>query len=136
MKILIQTLSSSEHDNDECDYAFVDIDEEFGKILAGKLVFFRAMKKSNPDLLEMTFMDEHCLVYRRKDSSEKLQKLTDDMSEWCELPDGIELPEESRYVTWYLVVCESGFYWQGYPDGCDFNVMTQTLSQDVLSQVI
>ena len=146
---LLRTSSSSEHHNDEYDYAIVDLDEQAAKVIAGYLNLFKLTSKGHPHLLDMIFDERNCTFYAGmylesaetgliRGFTQAQQDKFEDMS-WIQLPDDHELPDldssqDPDYVA--LIVNEHGFFWRAYPSFSDVTIETYLMGNDVLARLL
>ncbi len=155
MLLVINTISSDEYFNADYDYAVCMLEDRAAKILAGYVALFNFMKKSQPELVEMVFedTDAECdfftgTIFDGSDTygDKRAELLPVNAKEelkkkgWSILPEDYHpgfsprdahVPAESS-----IIICEDGFYWRAWPQDSTTNIVTETVSADILSQII
>lgn len=154
MLILLETSSTDEHEKHDYDYAVVKLEAREAQILAGYMGLFRVMKTSQPELIEMTFIDAdvECEFYPNDiflaegENLEQIdtmpEKIREDLDKkgWTILPEDF-FPEFSPRDAHcpdrtFVICCENGFYWEALPPNTLIKIDTQMPDPQILSQLI
>lgn len=145
MFLLLGTWSTSEHDNEDYDFAIVEIKEDDAKMLATRLELLNVAKATDSGLLEMSYGAdmEKCNFF--SEDQVKVESLSDNDKDqledvgWVKLPEDFSFPDFEKAHTpeaMFLNINKDRVYWEAFPGESSITISTESLDSSILQQII
>jgi hypothetical protein len=149
--VILDTTSSEEYNNENCDFAVVKIDTNEAKKLASLAKIFDEVKNTEESLTKMSFdpldIGLKCGVYTNiltfnpmyKDTlPAEVKGVLEGELPFAVIPDDVEFPfcHAIEPENLELVIDNIGFSWTIYPQDSSIMVWTSYVPRDLLTRIV
>jgi hypothetical protein len=141
MKVVLNTWSTSEDYNADCDYALVDLTSNLAARILTRMNLIDRLRKDDMALHEVSFWDATAEFFATPDEESLAEYLPEDGDSFTVLPEGIEIPVDSFQRTdcdrLNIDVCGSDLEvsWRSYPRHVTLQITTTSVPRSFLEKV-